>query len=188
MNFNRTTMPAKQEPKFRRPEILLHPNIPKPLHGCAPRVVKGQEWWDVVRKQTYAENNHCCFACGVHQSEAEVKQWLEAHEYYFINYKTGRLTLKELVALCHLCHNFIHTGRLQALVEIGELTKDFQKQVLSHGKRVLSDAGLKTRKFKEPKQCAEWADWRMIIDSKEYGPTSKSFEAWQRGDWKRWKP
>lgn len=36
-----------------RPELLLHNNIPKPMHGVAPRVVLGQKWWDRERRECY---------------------------------------------------------------------------------------------------------------------------------------
>lgn len=170
--------------KFRRPELLLHPNIPKPLHGCAPRVVLGDRWWNQQRKIAYAVNDYCCWACGVPKELALYHQHLEAHESYKIDYKKGRMWLEEIVALCHLCHNFIHSGRLEMRLNEGQITQEFFDEVMDHGKWVLG----KRRKKKEPKRCADWEDWRMVIEGKEYGPTSADYDAWTVGEWMFWRP
>jgi hypothetical protein len=176
---------ARRKPTVKpRPALLLHPNVPKPLHGLAPRVVLGEEWWDREREKVYKQAKFCCQACGVSKWDARHHQWLEAHEAYDIDYRRGRAKLREIVALCHLCHNFIHDGRLKMLVEQGELTKEFQAEVLSHGKRVLG----RLKKKEPPVKCAPWLEWRMEVRGKLFGPTSKSFEAWERGEWKLWKP
>lgn len=172
---------------FTEPELLQHPQIPKPLHGCSPRVVLGKEWWDEMRKQAYAENNFCCFACGVPRDEAKYKKWLEGHEFYEYDYMNCRLTLKRIVALCHSCHNYIHSGRLNALRSQKLITRAMYADIMRHGDTVLNDAGLLKAAFPRGDSGA-WTDWRMVINGKEYGPTTPSFEAWKRGEWKNWSP
>lgn len=101
-----------RKPKFRRPELLLHREIPYSLIGVNPRSLMEQDRWDVVRREVYAQNNYCCFACGTHKLDAEYKNWLEAHETYEYDEDTCIATLKEIVALCHSCHSFIHVRNL----------------------------------------------------------------------------
>jgi hypothetical protein len=125
-----------------QPELLTHPIIPEPLHGLAPREILGKEWWDVQRKAAYAASNNCCWACGIHKSEARFHQWLEAHESYRINYQEGTMEMVEIVALCHSCHNFIHSGRLGLLWKSREATTQKVLYILQRGFKILQTAGL----------------------------------------------
>ncbi len=126
----------------RRPEILLCPNIPKPMHGLAPRVIMGSSWWDKTRKEAYASTNRRCMACGVHKYKAKARKWLEGHELYQTDYRLGRLTYLETVPLCHFCHNYIHDGRLQMLLERGQIHHQKYAAIIQHGNRVLAEANL----------------------------------------------
>ncbi|MGB5770131.1 MAG: hypothetical protein WBM32_09705, partial [Crocosphaera sp.] len=59
------------------PWLLFHPNIPKPLHGLAPRVIKGDKWFNQTKQETKAKLNQHCWACGVHKYDAKYHRWLE---------------------------------------------------------------------------------------------------------------
>lgn len=162
--------------RFRKPVYLTHPNIPKPLHGVNPRTILGESWWDIKRHEAYAENNFCCWACGVHKSEAMYENWLEGHEAYDINWETGEVRLEEIVALCHCCHNFVHNGRLEVLHQWGKVDRKKYSYILSRGKRILKNAGLK--KEVPPEKIAGWSEWRLIIKGNEYYSKFKNIEEW----------
>lgn len=125
-----------------RPEVLTHPNIPKPLHGLSPRAVKGKEWWDTTRKAVYNKQGHRCIACGVHKRDAKYHNWIEAHESYTIDYTKGCMEVEEIVGLCHSCHNFIHCGRLQMIWSKGEISEGKYFDIMLHGFRVLKGVGM----------------------------------------------
>jgi len=166
-----------EKPKFVRPAILLHPNIPKPLHRLAPRAILGQEWWDEQRQKAYKKNNYCCWACGIHKSEAKYHNWLEAHESYKINYEEGWMKLEEIVALCHSCHNFIHSGRLKVLLERGEIDQEKYNDIISHGQHIIDKFGL--IKTESPSKFADWGKWRLILNNKEYYTPYKDESDWE---------
>ena len=169
-----------------RPEILLSPNIPKPLHGVAPRVILGSQWWDKTRQAAYASTDYHCIACGVWKMQAKGRQWLEGHELYDIDYTRGRMTYVETVPLCRYCHSYLHDGRLEALFQKGQITQAQYVAVLQHGDRVLRMAGLSKESLKDRDEfisnlkLAEWSKWRLVIDGKMYPPKFKSFEEWKR--------
>jgi len=123
-------------------KILQHPNIPEPMHGLNPRTIMGQTWWNKQRNAAYEKKDFHCWACGVHKSNAQLRKWLEGHEEYKINYAKGRMVFKRVVALCHFCHSFIHSGRLQICVAKGKFSRQYGDSVLEHGLRVLDSAGL----------------------------------------------
>lgn len=161
-----------------RPELLLHPCIPQPLHGCAPRVVLGGPWWNKVRQEAYRSTDFHCAACGVPKHLAQFVQHLEAHEVYEIDYLMGLSVFVEVVPLCNCCHSYIHGGRLSWLLETGKITHARYASVIQHGERVLRVAKLPLRKvYNGP--CADWSSWRLVIDGKEYRPLYKNQQEWE---------
>lgn len=149
-------------------------------------MVKGKIWWDTVRQEAYRSTDYHCAACGVHKSQALYHQWLEAHEVYDFDYFRGTMILKELVPLCHACHNAIHDGRMQAMVDRGEMPRSKQQQILRHKDQVTK--GLRAYNPSKPKNPIPWTSWRLIIDGNEYGPSTNSYEEWQQGLWREWTP
>jgi len=179
-----------------KPEILTHPNIPKPLHGLNPRSILGKEWWDKNRFEAQKRNGYKCVACGVHKSEAKKHQWLEGHEYWNIDYITGRCEVLSIEPLCHYCHNFIHSGRLQMIMG-KDKTEIEVIEILEHGFKILSDNKLKcfpftksfaenigasifeVKSYKLPESNLDWLDYVMILEGKEYKSKFKDYDEWR---------
>lgn len=179
-----------------KPEILTHPNIPKPLHGIAPRTIMGEDWWNKTRQEAYASTDYHCVACGVHKTDARVHQWLEAHEYWTINYKKGVCEVKSIEPLCHYCHNFIHSGRLAKIIN-NEKTKKEIVEILEHGFKVLNNNNLKcfpgtlslanrlgvetygVEAYKIPKSNIKWSEWKLIFLGKEYYSKFRDLDDWK---------
>ncbi len=162
------------ETLFTRPELLLHPNIPKPIHGLAPRTLMKAKDWDVVRRKAYAKNNYHCWACGDYRNYNLVGNkfdddngTLDAHENYVIDYEAKTVKLIEIVALCKNCHNYIHSGRYNSMYDKGRLDEEDMWIVNTHGDSVLIDGGLipcnevDTNTYQD-----EWNDWRLVIEHK----------------------
>ena len=164
-----------------RPEILLHPNIPKPLHGMNPRSILGQTWWNKQRQIAYAKEDYHCMACGVHKTNAKYHKWLEAHECYEFDYPKGIARMIEIVALCHCCHNFIHSGKLMMDYQSGRITIDRYDAILRHGEKII----MVVRNMKNPyiineaEGLTDWSKWRLIIEGKEYYSQFKNFDDWR---------
>lgn len=170
-------IPDRLPPSQRRPQLLLHPTIPEPLHGTNPRTILGDKWWDTIRKAAYEKYDNHCWACGYHASANTVRQTLDAHESYSIDYRRGKMVFVEAVALCYFCHAFIHSGRTMALLEEGRITKAVFNLVAKHGKAILKEANLHTPPpYRGPNVA--WGRWRLVIDGTEYPPVYQSREAW----------
>lgn len=159
-----------------RPELLLHPNIPKPLHGMSPRELLGDEWWDSARQWVYKNANYRCQCCDVPKEQALYHKWLEAHETYIYDYENGIATVSEIVALCHACHNYIHSGRLKMLADSGTIPYSKYTDIINRGDAILKNAGL--TKPQEPKKIAPWECWRIVIAGRIFPTRWASYEAW----------
>ena len=172
---------------FPDPSILLHPQIPKPLHLLNPRTILGSRWWNEVRQEAYKRHDLCCHACGVHKYDAKHRQWLEAHEMYDIDFVTGRVEFVEIVALCHFCHNYIHKGRLANLLAKGEIGMRFVDTIIKHGNAILTGAGLPldgTEQLlgllREKGRLCRWEDYHMVINGIRYERTFVTYEDWEK--------
>ena len=164
------------EPKFSpRPELLLHPTIPKPLHGVNPRSVLGQKWWDVTRKKVYAENNYHCFACGIYRADITPRAVLHAHESYKIDYPEGRVELDRIIALCPDCHNLIHSQRYGCLFDRGDIDLEDAWLLERHRELVLGDL----KRIDYIGLVARWEDWHLVIDGKKYYSKFKNEQEWR---------
>jgi hypothetical protein len=135
------------QPIWTDARLLLHPNIPKPMHGVNPRSVMGEAWWNKMRRRAYKDNNYCCGACSVHKSEALYFNCLEAHEDYFIDYQKCTIEIKRIVPLCHACHNYIHSGRLLMLAMDAEIKWEKFFDIIKRGNEILSQNGLEVNPF-----------------------------------------
>lgn len=179
-----------------RPEILMQPNIPKPLHGLAPRTIKGEEWWHIARQKAYESTGFHCIACGTHKLNAKKYQWLEAHENWNIDHMTGKCEVKSIVPLCHYCHNFIHSGRLAMIIN-KEKSRQEVIDILENGFCLLAKNNLKVFPFTYEfaknigaktfcvstysiriNHALEWKDYILILDGKEYTSKFDSYESW----------
>lgn len=99
-----------------RPLIAM-PNIPRPLHGLAPRTLLGSTTWDHMRKRCYAQADNTCVICGCKPDNAHHRH---SHEAYKIDYAHGTSTFAGVYCLCSLCHlGGIHTGRALTLWKHG---------------------------------------------------------------------
>lgn len=99
-----------------RPLIAM-PNIPKPLHGVAPRTLLGATTWNHMRKRAYALAEDTCEICG---SRPDNLRNRHGHEVYEIDYKKGIAKFVRVFCICSLDHlACIHTGRAITLYKHG---------------------------------------------------------------------
>lgn len=159
-------------PLFKDPSILHCPRCPKPLHFVNPRSILtkiDKEWWDRTRKRVYQSQQRHCACCGVHQSKQKgyIKNQLDAHELYDIDYKTGRVTLFAIVPLCKYCHNSIHWGRLTAQFESGKIQEKVYYSIISHANSILADNNLPSKNWdatiNDNVENIPWLDWYLEL-------------------------
>lgn len=136
------TTTIKEQTKWVPPEgggapLLTMPNIPKPLHGLAPRTVMGDYEWGKVRKQCYADAHDLCEICGMVLSGKRGPGLVlhEAHEAYETDYETYTSTFIRPICVCGFCHRFIHSGRAITCYLNHEplWTKEYMLTIAEHG-------------------------------------------------------
>lgn len=179
-------------PRFRRPELLQHPPIPRYLYRYNPRTILGKDWWDEHRREAYRANNYHCWAC-------ESQSLLHGHEAYTYDYEKRIAKLEEVVALCVPCHRFVHLAieyqkslgvftedlleimnRGMNLLEIAELEPNWLTRALIEKYRLrVRTAPLKLaveKGFVETDFVKTWSSptWKLEVDDELYGITANS--------------
>lgn len=159
-------------PLYKKPELLLGTRVPLPLWGVNPRSILTQidrDWWTRTRRRVYESSADYCIACGCHKSkQIGYPKNIDAHEVYDIDWKTGKVTLKEIVPLCSSgCHQYIHFGRLFAQRDAGKIQEKTFYSIISHGNSVLEEAKL-PRKNLDPNvddnvYNIPWEQWRLVL-------------------------
>ena len=147
----------------------------------------GKEQWDVERKKAYSKHDYHCLACGIYAAWNEDagkfagEQKLHAHEAYDIDYTGRTAELVEIVAICPLCHSYIHSGRTQALYGKGVLDECDCWYIYTHGNSILIDMGVSpsvkkvdTRTYED-----EWSDWCLVIDGVKHYSNFESYKQWK---------
>lgn len=94
------------------PESCWYSNLRSALPG---------EAWDMLRKKAYARAGGKCMICG------EKTSHLEAHEQWEYDDEKCVQRLKNVVAICHPCHEVIHIGRTQLMGREKEACEHFMK-------------------------------------------------------------
>ena len=97
--------------------LLTMPNVPRPLHGMAPRTILGSEKWNEMRLNAYLQAKYRCEICDktFQQNEPFKLPDHSVHELFSYDYEKGIGKFIRCVSLCQDCHDFIHSGRMLTL-------------------------------------------------------------------------
>lgn len=123
--------------------LLLHSSPPEAIYSITPKTIMGAKWWSEQSQEAVAKQNNQCYTCGVHRNQLENN--LEPHEYYDINYVTGRVKLVKVTALCPHCHDYIHDGRIhfnqlkQTNSQNPRWTKAYYEAVIQRGENLIAE-------------------------------------------------
>jgi len=106
---------------------------------------------------------------------------------YEYRWEEHTLVFQGTMALCHACHNFIHSGRMQKMLEIGKLSRRVYGLIVAHGKGVLGRAGLEPyNDYPESfladwraGHAATWGKWKMVINGKEHYSPYKDLDEYE---------
>jgi hypothetical protein len=167
----------------KREELLLDTSLPFDLWNINPRTILGQKWWDIERKKAYARSDYKCMACGRGKEDrlSQHHPYLDGHELYTRDYYYFTFRLKEIVALCHDCHAYIHIGSTGVKVSKGIITKDYRDNLVKERDSLLKDKlGIEDKSKhcspehleqidrKEKAGGVELPLWFLVIGNKKY--------------------
>ena len=130
---------AELKPNLENIHLLAAPIMHFSVHEVEPREIMRGCDWNRLKKAIQDRANHHCEICGRYVSHSKTDHdWIVAHEAYDID-KTNRLyKLIGVYGICKQCHDFIHLGRLNALLQAGHVTNEYYDEVIDRAEYLLS--------------------------------------------------
>lgn len=83
--------------------------IPRSCWFTNVRTCVTQQDWERLRRPIFRRVGYTCEACGATE-DRDLRRWLEAHERWHFDERTGVQSLRRLIALCSSCHLVTHFG------------------------------------------------------------------------------
>lgn len=117
--------------------LLCMPNIVKPLHNLAPRIIMGSAKWKLVRTKCYMDANYHCEICGQYLGAGKCA----SHELYSTDYIKHRVKFERYICVCRQCHDLIHSGRTYTMYRKGDklYPQDYLLRILKKGMKLVYD-------------------------------------------------
>lgn len=138
--------------------------IPRTCWFTNVRTCVSERDWERLRRMILRRARQQCEACGAGEDRA-ARRWLEAHERWRYDDRSGTQTLRRLICVCSPCHLVTHlgyanvTGRSEeALAHLRQVTGMTDEQASRH----VDDAG---RLWVERSARAWHLDLRMLTDA-----------------------
>lgn len=159
--FDIKTVFAWTAPKEDGAPIITMPNVPAPLHGCAPRTLLGNSTWDHMRKYCYYNANYKSQISGEDLDGTTNDKRCNAHELYSYDYAHGKAYFERAVCISPLEHNFIHSGRMLTMYKRGNplMSKNYLLKVVENGFKTIHDWNKAHPKKKQLRAYATLVDY-----------------------------
>ena len=140
--------------------LITMPNVPRPLHGLAPRTIMGASTWDHVRKRCYFNAGYKCEICGAEPGKGQ----LHSHELYTVDWMNGTSKFERCIAICRQDHDFIHSGRLITLYKEGNplYPKSYVLNTVEKGFKLIHEYNSKHRNKKPLKVYGTFLDYLKV--------------------------
>ena len=126
-----------KRPCFIKPEILLQ-ELPKPLHTITPRFILGGKEWRKLKNIAAAQNNFCCWGCGVNINETQTFKRLEGAPVFVVEEKYKIVYHRDVAALCYKCNSFLNISKVKSMEAQGLYEKGFSEEIVLHGSALVN--------------------------------------------------
>lgn len=114
------------------------------------RTILSKKQWEFIRQDCLQRYDHKCAICN-----SKPKR-LECHEVWEYDEKNRTQILKDVICVCHKCHQVIHIGRTSLLGDIKKAEEHYLKVNKCSYAEYLHDLGLANQKHKRLNEISEW--------------------------------